>query len=148
MAESVLLVALLRLHEGVRRFPYRDTVGKLTVGAGFNLDDVGLYDEEIDFILDNRLRLVRTNLAKELPRFSSLDQVRQAVLIDMGYNLGVGGLLKFKRTLQSVEHGRYERAALEMLESKWATQVGRRAIRLSDMMRTGQWPVEVVEKWV
>jgi lysozyme len=133
------LTEMVSLHEGVRRFPYRCTAGKLTIGVGFNLDDVGLYPEEIDFILSNRLRLVRTRLEKDLPWFSGLDEVRQAVLIDMGYNIGVDGLLKFKRTLGSVQRGDYAAAAVQMLESKWAGQVGKRAERLSDMMETGEW---------
>lgn len=134
------LRALLTLHEGVRQYPYRDTVGKLTVGVGFNLDDVGLLPEEIDFILSNRLNLVRTKLSALLPWFDDLDEVRQAVLIDMAYNLGEAGLLRFKQTLASVKDGDYVTAAEQMLDSKWADQVGRRADRLSDMMRYGQWP--------
>lgn len=133
------LNAMLELHEGNKRFPYRCTAGKLTIGVGFNLDDVGLYPEEIQFILDNRVRLVRTRLEKELPWFSRLNDVRQAVLIDMGYNLGVDGLLKFKRTLGSVERGDYELAAQQMLQSLWARQVKGRAVRLSKMMESGEW---------
>jgi lysozyme len=130
---------MLELHEGNKRYPYRCTAGKLTIGVGFNLDDVGLYPEEIAFILDNRINLVRKGLESELPWFKDLDEVRQAVLIDMGYNLGVDGLLKFKRTLGSIQRGHYATAAIQMLESKWATQVGDRADRLSDMMETGEW---------
>jgi len=78
-------------------------------------------------------------LEYRLPWFTELDEVRQAVLVDMGYNLGIDGLLKFKRTLGSVESGNYANAAIQMLESKWATQVGHRAERLSDMMETGEW---------
>ena len=137
------LARLLELHEGRRTFPYKDTVGKLTIGVGFNLDDVGLLPEEIDFILRNRINLVRTSLASLIPWFDTLDEVRQAVLVDMGFNLGVVGLLKFKRTLGSIEDGDYTTAAEQMLESKWADQVGRRADRLSDMMRYGRWPEDL-----
>ena len=133
------LVKMIEPHEGVRRFPYRCTAGKLTIGVGFNLDDVGLYPNEIEFILENRLTLVRTRLSAELPWFSSLDEVRQAVLIDMAYNLGVDGLLKFRQTLGSVQQGDYLLAAKQMLQSRWASQVGSRSTRLSEMMRTGQW---------
>lgn len=133
---------MLELHEGNKRFPYRCTAGKLTIGVGFNLDDVGLYPEEIQFILDNRVRLVRTRLVAELPWFGRLNDVRQAVLIDMGFNLGVDGLLAFKRTLGSIERGDYKLAAEQMLESKWARQVKSRADRLSKMMETGTWYAE------
>jgi lysozyme len=138
------VLKLLELHEGRRTFPYRDTVGKLTIGIGFNLDDVGLLPEEIDFVLRNRVSLVRTRLEDVLPVFSTLDEVRQAVLIDMAYNLGTEGLLKFKMTLNSIRAGRYQEAAEMMLDSRWADQVGRRAYRLAEMMRTGQWPDDLL----
>jgi lysozyme len=137
------LESLLTLHEGSKRFPYRCTAGKLTIGIGFNLDDVGLYPEEISFIFANRINLVCKRLHAELPWFERLDEVRQAVLIDMGYNLGVDGLLKFKNTLGYVQRGEYDLAALGMMKSLWSRQVGRRAERLADMMKTGQWPEEV-----
>jgi lysozyme len=134
------LEAMLRLHEGVRQFPYRCTAGKLTIGVGFNLDDVGLFPEEIEFILRNRIRLVRTRLERELRFFGSLDEVRQSVLIDMAFNLGVASLLKFRQTLKHIEQGRYGAAAAEMLNSKWARQVKGRATTLSRMMESGEWP--------
>lgn len=133
------LLDMLELHEGVRRFPYRCTAGKLTIGVGFNLDDVGLYPEEIRFILDNRVNLLRKELAAELPWFVQLDEVRQAVLLDMAFNLGTQGLLKFKRTLGSIQSGNYVLAAEQMLQSLWAKQVGRRSVRLAKMMETGEW---------
>jgi lysozyme len=135
------VVELVTLHEGVRRFPYRDTVGKLTIGVGFNLDDVGLYPEEIEFILANRLIRKGEELERAIPWIKELDEVRQAVLLDMAFNLGVAGLLGFKNTLRLVSEKRYKEASKNMLQSKWAGQVKGRAIRLSKMMETGQWPV-------
>ena len=134
---------LLRLHEGVKRFPYRCTAGKLTIGVGFNLDDVGLYPEEIDFILDNRIRRTEEEVERVFPWYNELDEVRQAVIVDMAYNMGIATLQQFKRTLGSVRDGDYVRAAAQMLQSKWARQVKNRAIRLSIMMETGEWPKEV-----
>lgn len=135
------LLELITLHEGVRRFPYRCTAGKLTIGVGFNLDDVGLYPEEIDFILSNRIRKIRAELTARYPWVEDLDEVRQAVLLDMAYNLGIARLSKFRMTLNSIQHGEYKRASGEMLDSRWAEQVGRRATRLSEMMETGKWPI-------
>ena len=131
---------LVTLHEGVRRFPYRDTVGKLTIGVGFNLDDVGLYPEEIDFILGNRLARTEEEVERVFPWYNELDEVRQAVILDMAYNMGIPTLIKFARTLGSVRDGDYVRAAAQMLQSKWARQVKGRAVRLSVMMETGEWP--------
>lgn len=136
---------LLILHEGVRRKPYRCTAGKLTIGVGFNLDDVGLYPEEIDFILDNRIRRLREELSYFLPWYTKLDPVRRAVLEDMAYNLGTepfdnDGFKDWPMFLSQVQSGNYEAAARNMRATLWAKQVGRRAERLATMMETGQWP--------
>lgn len=137
------LTKLLVLHEGYRQKPYKDTVGKLTIGYGFNLDDVGLYPEECDFIIQNRIRRIAVELEKALPWVDDLDPVRTAVLLDMAYNMGIPTLLTFKKTLAKVKEGDYQTAASMMLQSKWAGQVGRRAVRLSTMMRKGEWPSEL-----
>lgn len=137
---------LLELHEGRRKFPYKDTVGKLTIGVGFNLDDVGLLDNEIDFILENRIEGVIVTLEKYLPFFNELDEVRQAVLIDMCYNLGPepfdhDGFKDWPIFVGQVQDGEYAAASKNMLSTKWASQVGVRAKRLATMMETGQWPL-------
>jgi lysozyme len=137
------LVKMLTLHEGYRRFPYRDTVGKLTVGIGINLDDTGLFLDEAQAVLQIRLAKVATELERKLPWIADLDEVRASVLVDMAYNLGVAGLLGFKNTLAFVQSGEYTKAAQNMLRSKWAGQVGKRATRLAEMMRTGRWPNEL-----
>jgi lysozyme len=137
---------LLRLHEGVRLKPYTDTVGKLTIGVGRNLDDKGITQEEADYLLSNDISAVWLSLVSRLEFFSRLDTVRQAVLLDMGVNLGVNGLLAFRKTMVLVAGGKYAAAAIEMLDSTWAKQVGARARRLSEMMRSGDWPVELAEK--
>lgn len=137
------LVKMLTLHEGYRRFPYRDTVGKLTVGIGINLDDTGLYLDEAEAVLEIRLARVATELERRLPWIDQLDEVRACVLVDMAYNLGVEGLLGFKNTLAFVKAGDYNRAANGMKASKWYGQVGTRSKRLVEMMRTGRWPSEL-----
>ena len=134
------VVELLQLHEGLRTKPYLDTVGKLTIGYGRNLDDVGITPEEAKQMLRNDISEAIKQL-ETLTVFSKLDEVRRAVLIDMTFNLGFAGVLKFKKMWQAVESGNFDKAADEMLNSKWAAQVGRRAMRLSDMMRSGHWPL-------
>lgn len=136
------LIEQLRLHEGERRQPYRDTVGKLTIGIGRNLDDKGLRRDEIEYLLNNDIADARADLDRYLPWWRGLDPVRQRVLIDMSFNMGIGapnrgGLLSFVNTLSNIRQGRYAEAADMMLASKWAQQVGRRAVRLATMMRTG-----------
>lgn len=133
-----LLWPQLKAHEGLRLKPYRDTVGKLTIGVGRNLDDVGLREGEAMFLCFCDVAAVEQALDARLPWWRSLDASRRAVLIDMGFNLGVPGLCAFTDTLAAVEAGRYGDAAQSMLRSRWAGQVGRRAATLSRMMRTGE----------
>lgn len=142
------LERLLALHEGNKRFPYKDSVGKLTIGIGFNLDDVGLLPEEIAFIFQNRIRIAAEQLEKYLPWVEELDDVRLCVLLDMFYNLGPepfdnDGIKDWPIFLGQVKRKEWNAAALNMLSTKWAKQVKGRATRLATMMRTGEWPREL-----
>ena len=133
-----LLWLQLTAHEGLRLKPYRDSVGKLTIGVGRNLDDTGLREGEAMFLCFCDVALVERALDARLPWWRGLDPARRAVLIDMGFNLGVPGLLAFTDTLAAVKAGRFGDASQSMLRSRWAGQVGRRAATLSRMMRTGE----------
>ena len=124
--------------EGIRFKPYRCTAGKLTVGIGRNLDDRGLSLKEIMFLFENDVSEVVECLEKKLPFWNKLNSPRQEVLINMAFNLGVEGLLNFKKTIEAISHENFDKASAEMLRSKWATQVGKRANRLSEIMRDGQ----------
>lgn len=128
----------LRRHEGIRLKPYRDTVGKLTIGIGRNLDDKGISEAEASFLLDSDIASVLESLDNAFPWWKKLDDVRQRVLADMCFNMGIGGLLGFTNMLSAVRAENYRAAAAEMLSSRWAIQVGNRAKRLSQMMETGQ----------
>jgi lysozyme len=136
---------LLKLHEGVRLKPYTDTVGKLTLGIGRNLDDRGITLEEAEYLLSNDISDAWLQLVSHLPFFSKLDTVRQAVLVDMAFNLGLAGLMSFSKALLAIKEGRFDVAAGELLNSKWSAQVGRRSHRLAEMMRSGEWPVELAD---
>lgn len=129
----------LLVDEGLRLKPYKDTVGKLTIGIGRNLDDVGITKDEAIILLRNDIARTTKDVIANIPWWSGLDEVRRDVIINMAFNLGIEGLLKFKRTLLSIQNGEYEQASKEMLESKWAKQVGNRAKRLAEMMRTGEY---------
>ena len=117
---------------------YTDSVGVPTIGVGRNLRDKGISKAESAFMLDNDIAEYTWAVGAALPWLGQLDEVRQEVLVNMAFNMGVGGLLGFKRTLASVKSGAYERASVEMMESKWAQQVGPRAHRLAKQMRTGE----------
>ncbi len=131
------LIKLLITHEGLRLKPYRDTRGKLTIGVGRNLDDVGITEEEAIYLLKNDIKRVLDFLKERLPYWNGLTETRKMALVDMCFNLGPGGFLSFKRMLAALERGDYEQAAREMLDSRWARQVGRRAEELAEMMREG-----------
>jgi len=136
--EQQRLIDQIILHEGKRSKPYKDTVGKLTIGVGRNLDDVGLFDDEIELLLINDLKRFERSLDKSLPWWRDLDEVRQRVILDMCFNMGLNGLLGFKNTLAKIKAHDWAGARRGMLQSKWAKQVGARAIRLADMMLTGK----------
>ena len=136
--QARLLTQLLR-DEGLQLRPYRDTVGKLTIGVGRNLDDKGISREEALEMLDHDVSEATQSLTETLPWVTSLDEARQGVLINMAFNLGLRGLLQFHQTLQAVENGHWRAAAQHMLDSKWARQVGPRATRLALQMETGEW---------
>jgi lysozyme len=138
MRHDKRLLEQISLHEGRELRPYKDTVGKLTIGVGRNLTDRGISNDECDYLLANDIRDHATDLAYAWPHLAELDLVRQRVLVDMAFNLGVPGLMKFKNTLAAIQAGEYQRASKMMLQSKWAKQVGKRAIRLSKMMATGE----------
>lgn len=137
------LEALLRSHEGERLKPYTDTTGHLTIGVGRNLTDVGITAAESEMLLRTDVARTREAVCRAWPWVEQLDPVRQAVVLDMAFNLGVSGLKQFKRTLGLLRNGRWEAAADAMLDSLWAQQVGGRAQRLAQMVRTMNWPEDV-----
>lgn len=136
----------LRRDEGVVPYEYKDSLGYSTIGVGRLIDrrkGGRLTDDEIDYLLANDVRRTIADLDHFLPWWQSLSPVRQRVMVNMCFNLGIGnaelgrGLLGFKNTLAMIQRGDYEQAAANMLLSKWAKQVGQRAIRLSNMMKEG-----------
>ena len=137
---------MLSLHEGRVPYAYKDSLGYWTIGVGHLIDKAKggrLPESIIDALLDHDIEEHTAELLKYEQWIASLDEVRQAVLYDMAFNLGVAGLRGFVRTLNAVKAGNYTDAATFMLQSKWAMQVKSRATRLAEMMNTGQWPKEI-----
>lgn len=132
------LKKMLVRHEGLRLLPYRDSVGKLTIGVGRNLEDVGISEQEAMLLLTNDIGSARTE-AQKLVWFNRLDTVRQDVVISMIFNLGLPKFLLFKATIQAIEMANWPEAAAHMLDSKWAAQVGKRAEELAQMMLSGEY---------
>lgn len=128
------LIEDIKLEEGYRQFPYRCTAGKLTIGYGFNLDDVGISKEEANLILNYRIRNIQGQVKSTLYDLKAPEEVWE-ILYHLAYQLGLGGLLKFKKMIRALYAYDYKTAANEMLDSLWAKQTPNRANRLSDQMR-------------
>jgi lysozyme len=133
---QVLVEQLLR-HEAYRRHPYRCSSGRLTCGIGRNLEDRGITLKEAIYLLNNDIDDFAAQLTKALPWVGGLSPVRQSVLVNMAFNMGLQNLLKFSRMLAALRAGNYAEAADEMLDSRWAQQVRQRAIELARQMEVG-----------
>ncbi len=127
----------LKHHEGKRLKPYKDSVGVLTIGYGRNLDHVGITESEAEALLDNDIRTAYESALRVVPSLPLLTDARQEVVVEMTFNLGATRFGKFNKTLAFIHAREWTEAALEMLDSKWATQVGQRADTLSEKFRKG-----------
>ena len=147
MDRAAVILELTR-DESKRLFVYDDATGKPitpntichghpTIGVGRALDVHGLSDAEVAYLLGNDIDECTAQVQKAIPWWAKLDPIRQRVLVEMAFNMGVNGLLEFKNTLEFVRLGNYPAAADGMLKSRWATQVGERATRLARMMSEG-----------
>lgn len=135
------LTADLKRDEGNIRHAYTDSLGYLTIGVGRLVDQRrggGLSPAEIDYLLANDIDNKSKMLAIALPWFTGLDEVRQRALLNLAFQLGIGGLLNFKNTLAHLQAGRYREAATNALLSNWAAQTPSRARRIARMIETGK----------
>jgi lysozyme len=139
MANLNKLVDMLVQHEGMREKPYEDTTGHLTIGVGRNLDSIGLSHDEIYYMLKNDIRRCEEELTNAFRWFKYLDDVRQHAMINLCFNLGITRLRKFKKALAAMETDDFEEAADEFLDSKWAQQVGSRAMDVTYLIRFGKY---------
>ena len=153
------LVNKLITHEGLRLQVYKDTLGIDTIGIGRNLKDRGITDEELEwmdipsidtvyehgiteadamYLAQNDVQIVEEELIRAHPCVEELDAVRQLILIDMAFNMGVPRLSKFKKMWAAVHENKFDVAAKEMLDSRWATQVKSRSTKLAHAMHHGE----------
>ena len=149
MIDKSRLRAQLKEHEGVRKFVYDDATGaaidetsfvrgKPTVGVGRNLADRGLDDDEIDYLLDNDINDCLV-LAARFRWFEGLEPVRQAVIVELLFNLGLTRFGQFKKFITACAEHRWVHAADELKNSQWHRQVGKRAETLERQILTGEW---------
>ena len=139
---SEKLIESIKLHEGFRSTAYRCTSDVLTIGYGRaidpELDGVGITEAEAEMMLENDL--IRFQRAAENvlgDTWNGLNDVRREAMIEMAFNMGPGNLAKFKNMLAALADEDFETASAEALSSRWATQVGKRADRIAERLRTG-----------
>ena len=154
-----LLMEKLIAHEGLRLQVYKDSLGIATIGIGRNLEDRGITPEELEwmdipnmdtiyqygiseadamYLAQNDVQIVEEELLRSHPCVENLDAVRQLVLVDMAFNMGVPRLGKFKKMWAAIHDNNFDEAAKEMLDSRWANQVKSRSTKLAHAMHTGE----------
>jgi lysozyme len=132
-------IKLLTRDEGLRLKPYRCTAGKLTIGVGRNLEDVGITKEEAEQLLANDISRVVVDIVKRIPWAMKLDDARFSVIHSMVFQMGIGGVMNFRKFLNALQMGDYVKASIEMMDSKWAQHDSpARAKRLAEVMRSGK----------
>mgnify|MGYP001573564491 CR=1 FL=1 len=132
------LIDQLRRDEGWKHRAYQDSRGVWTIGCGHNLESTPITDEAIERILMDDLEDVLLR-CRRFPWWVSLSEARQGVVVNMAFNLGLGGFSGFRRMIDALVEGDWNRAADEMLDSEWSEQVGARAQRLAIQMRSDEW---------
>lgn len=132
------LLEQLKSDEGLRLKPYKCTEGYDTIGYGRNLETNGISENEAETMLMNDICRVMESLNNQ-GLLIDHTKPRQDVLINMAFQLGVSGLLKFKKMIRALDDRNYSEAAKQMLDSRWATQTPNRANRLAKQMRSGDY---------
>lgn len=129
---------LIKEAESLTYKPYHDSAGKLTIGYGRNLESRGITFEEARMMLTHDLIDAHNELSTQLAFFKDLNSERKAVLCDMVYNMGLPGLLSFKKMLTALQHKNFDDAAKEIKDSQYWEQTGERALRNYCMMKFGR----------
>jgi len=131
------LIDSIKKHEGLRLKPYMDAVGKITIGYGRNLDDNGITKDEAEDMLRHDIRQAEVS-AGQFTWYRKLNRSRKDVIVEMIFNMGLPRVLTFKKMIQALRGDDFSEASLQMLDSKWATQVGIRAETLALKMENGE----------
>lgn len=148
--ETIVVQHMLIDHEGLELLPYFDCCGKffrkcnckdqgkLTIGVGRNIEDIGISENEAQGLELNDIKRATSQIERAFPWFNHLSSPRRVVIVSMVFNLGLDGFKKFEKMIKQIESGDFASAAKEMTKSKWASQVGDRAIKLAAILKTGQ----------
>ena len=124
----------LILHEGLELKSYTCSAGYVTLGVGRNVEELGITEDEARYLLDNDILRVSKELDNAMPWWREMSEVRQRVVVDMVFNLGISRFLNFRKAINAMQEQDWEEAAAQMLDSRWADQVGQRSHRLAKAM--------------
>jgi len=127
----------IEIDEGRRGIVYKCSNDKWTIGVGHNVEENPLPDEVIDLLFKMDIEQSVTE-CERFDWYKTLSPLRQRVIVNMVFNMGLPTFLGFKRMIGAIEIGDYDDAGYHMMDSKWYNQVGERAERLCEMMETGQ----------
>lgn len=130
------LISRIKEHEGFVNVVYKDSLGFDTIGFGTKMP---LTRSEAEMILESRLNNMVEELKMKEPFFKLLPDEAKDVISEMAYQMGVNGVLKFKKMWIAMKLGNYKKAATEMLDSTWHTQTPYRAEKLANIMEQVQW---------
>jgi lysozyme len=124
----------IKRNEGLRLKPYRCSANKWTIGFGRNIEDNGISEIEAEFLLSSDIRSVTEEIRRLIPDFDSLELPQKTALIDMGFNLGITRLSKFKKMLKAVNARDFKTAAEELLDSNYANQLPHRSSKNAELI--------------
>lgn len=137
------LEAQLTLDEGKRFMPYKDSTGHLTVGIGHNLDanplpgqKYPMTEAQVDALFAQDVAIAVKTLNTHLLWWEQLDDPRQRVMIDLTFNLGIGGLQTFTTFLHYMRTENYDMAAKDLEGTLWYRQVGTRGPRVVALLKS------------
>ena len=137
MLHKSMAKQMLKRHEGLKLTVYECTAGKKTIGYGRNLEDRGITEREAEELLDNDIEAIEAQLRNSFDFYMGLTDVRKAVLIDLTFNIGLGGVKGFKNMLAALDKQNYTEAKYQLLDSRYARQVPNRAKELADLLEEG-----------
>jgi lysozyme len=131
------LIEDIKREEGYRASVYLDSLQKPTIGYGFLIDSLELQEDICQLILMRKLEKLIKTIKFNFKWFDDMPEKIQDVIINMCYQLGVSGVSKFKKTIQFMKNRQWDKASVEMLDSKWGReQTPQRALRLSKTVKS------------
>ena len=129
------LIDSIKKHEGYRSKVYKDSLGIDTIGYGFAIKDLELDEDICDIILDRKIKELATRVNRTFSWYRYIPQAIRDVVMNMCYQLGVGGFSKFRKTISFLQNKQFHDASEEMLDSLWARQTPNRAKELSNRVK-------------